>query len=806
MGRVEDRQPPWGRFPKAGSLIDLPLRRATKGSNGGSSMSTESVTRRDTHPAPDVQSTDVVYRLHSLGWKGFQNLCVTITSEVWGQTVQSFFDSNDGGRDGAFHGTWKQKGNECFEGTFTAQCKFTAKADKQLQPSELKSELAKAKRLAARGLADNYFLFTNAHLTGTTDEALRDAFEAIPGIKHFAAYGCERISLIIRESPRLRMLVPRVYGLGDLSQILDERAYAQAQEILSALGDDLAKYVITDAYRQSAAALVKHGFVLLLGEPACGKSTIAAALAVGALDEWGCSTVKVRDADDFVEHSNPHEPKQFFWVDDAFGATQFDWLTAGSWNRALPHMNAAITRGARVLFTSRDYVYRSARQILKESAFPVMMSSQVVIRVDQLTKDEREQILYNHIRLGTQSKEFKSRLKPYLPGIAAHQRFSPEIARRLGNPMFTKKLAVNKGALDNFVEHPLELLCEIIRTIDAGSRSALALVFIRGGVLASPVKMTKDEEHAVALLGGSTFDVRNALNGLNGSLLLPLLQDGSQVWRFKHPTIRDAFAAVTAEDFELRDIYLAGASVEKLFAEISCGDVGVEGIKVIIPSDRYDSLIGRMKTLDTRKIVNKWALHGFLSRRCDREFLERYLTAHPEFLQGLQAGYYLYAVSDMSVLIRLREFGLLPEEKRCEVVMQIRELAVGTPDSGFLLPSMRGFFREDEIAEILDDVRTILLPKLDKTISEWRAKYKAAEEPESHFDALTSALDGYRDEMGEDANAVAAIDAALAEIKRVVEELRSEMPQEPDSDDFSGGGSGGSRDEGSRSVFDDVDQ
>ncbi len=38
------------------------------------------------------------------------------------------------------------------------------------------------------------------------------------------------------------MLVPRVYGLGDLSQILDERAYSQAREILSALGDDLGKF------------------------------------------------------------------------------------------------------------------------------------------------------------------------------------------------------------------------------------------------------------------------------------------------------------------------------------------------------------------------------------------------------------------------------------------------------------------------------------------------------------------------------------------------------------------------------------
>jgi len=194
---------------------------------------------------PTAQAAEVTYELHTLGWKAFQNLCLAIVGETWGQTVLSFFDSRDGGRDGAFRGTWKSRTGEVFEGSFTVQCKFTSKQDKHIQASELKEELAKAKRLASHGLADNYFLLANARLSGSTEEELRLAFESIPGVKRFAAYGGERISQIIRESSRLRMLVPRVYGLGDLSQILDQRAYDQARELLSALGDDLAKFVIT---------------------------------------------------------------------------------------------------------------------------------------------------------------------------------------------------------------------------------------------------------------------------------------------------------------------------------------------------------------------------------------------------------------------------------------------------------------------------------------------------------------------------------------------------------------------------------
>jgi len=755
---------------------------------------------------PKVQATEITYELHTLGWKAFQNLCVTITGEVWGQTVQSFFDSRDGGRDGAFHGTWKPKAGESFEGSFTVQCKFTSKADRQIELSDLKEEVAKAKRLARRGLADNYFLLTNARLAGSTEEKIRQAFQTTTGIKRFAAYGGDRISLIIRESPRLRMLVPRVYGLGDLSQILDQRAYDQATEMLSSLGDDLAKFVITEAYQRSARALVEHGFVLLLGEPACGKSTIAAALAVGALDQWGCSTLKIRDADEFVERWNPHEPKQFFWVDDAFGATQFDWSSAAGWNRSFPHVHTAIRRGARVLFTSRDYIYRAARGHLKESALPVLGESQVVIEVERVSKEEREQILYNHIRLGSQPRQFKSQVKEFLPDVAANEHFNPEIARRLGNPVFTKRLVISKAGLDDFVAHPVELLREIIRTLDAASRSALALVFMRGGLLPSPVSMTADEERAIELIGGSLSDVRSALNALKGGfLLLQTLQGGTCAWRFKHPTVRDAFAALVAEDRELMDIYLAGTPIEKLVGEVSCGDVGIEGVKVIVPPDRYESLTTRIESFDTAKHKNKRNLHHFLAHRCDREFLAQYIKRYPQFIPTLSVGSDLTVASDVAVIVRLHEHNLLPESKRIAVATAIHELAVQTPDSGFLQEGIRELLKPDELAAILDDVRTKLLPNLDDVIWNWRFNYDGDDDPESYFHALGDALKDYRDALAEYPEAVAQVDSALVRIEEVVEELCAEQPQEADSDDYYGGGSTKGGHDDSRSVFDDVD-
>ena len=751
-----------------------------------------------------AQATEVNYDLHSLGWKAFQNLCSTIVSEIWGQAVQTFFDSHDGGRDGAFSGHWTDEKGEMHTGTFTVQCKHTTKSHSLIKLSELKDELEKAKRLARRGLAENYFIFSNSKLTGLNDEIRRHEFEKIPEVRKCTVIGGERISQIIRESKRLRMLVPRVYGLGDLSQILDERAYDQAREILSSLGNDLNKFIITDAYRQSAEALVEHGFVLLLGEPMCGKSTIAAALSMGALDEWGCSTIKVRDADDFVTHFNPKE-KQLFWVDDAFGPTQIDWESAINWSKTFPHVNAAIKKGAKVIFTSRDYVYKSAKQYLKESALPVMKESQVVIHVEDLSKDEREQILYNHIRLGNQDKTYKKKIKKFLPEVASHNKFSPEIARRLGDSFFTRNISISEYELNKFVQEPLDMLCEIIHTMDDSSRTALALVFIRGGTIPSPLNATIEEERAIARMGGTIGSAIKGLEFLDGSILINSLKEGCRSWHFKHPTIRDAFASIVASSPDLMDIYLTGAPLEKLFSEISCGDVGLKGVSVIVPPSQYHIVIEKIRDLDTSKWFNKSSLCRFLSYRCDKRFLSQFLNEVPDFVSRLRPGSYLYANSDVDILSRLHELGILPESARIDAVAQIKSLAIRTPDSGFLRDNVKSLLSEFELTEILQAIKSDLLPDLEEIVNDWKNDYDGEDEPDTYFDELISAINDYKHEFEECKESQQLIQHALDQAYEAIGDLRSEYRPRDADNAWRNYDISSTNNAGSRSVFDDVD-
>jgi len=172
------------------------------------------------------------FELHTLGWRAFQDLCGAIMRTVWGQSAQVFADSNDAGRDGAFYGIWREPPgstgpDDVIEGPFVLQCKHTKRADTTLSASALEDEFSKIPDLAQRGLCRSYVLMTNARITGNAEirGRLRDA-----GVEHPMVLTGQWVCDVIARNRELRMFVPRVYGLGDLSQILDERAYAQASE------------------------------------------------------------------------------------------------------------------------------------------------------------------------------------------------------------------------------------------------------------------------------------------------------------------------------------------------------------------------------------------------------------------------------------------------------------------------------------------------------------------------------------------------------------------------------------------------
>lgn len=709
-----------------------------------------------------------MYDLHTLGWHSFQQLCLTIAREVLGQTVESFLDGNDGGRDGAFSGSWRPSGKENLTGRFVIQCKFTNRPGYVLHLSDLADEVEKAKRLVAAGRCDCYVLLTNAGVTGVRVEEVEALFSTV-GVKQVVVHGSTWLTQQIREHKRLRMLVPRVYGLGDLSQILDERAYVQARAIVESMREDLAKVVVTEAYERAAVALDRHGFVLLIGEPAAGKTTIASMLSMAALDQWNASLLKLDEPAEVAKRWNPDEPSQFFWLDDAFGVTQYEEFLVHGWNRILPQLKPMLRRGAKVVMTSRDYIYNRARRDLKESAFPLLKESQVVIDVHALSAQERRQILYNHLKLGKQPQGFLTAIRPFLEAVADHPRFIPETARRLADPLFTKDLFIDPYYLGQFVDRREQLLHDVLQGLDANSKAALALIYMRNDRLASPIELQAAEVDALKRLGSDLGGCISGLETLEGSLVVLTGASGEAVWRFKHPTIGDAYAAHLVQSPELLGIYLQGSNPERLLEQVSCGDVGIEKA-VVVPTALFPIMLRKLDQLgDSKAHKDSWMSGfearrrrvGFLSNRCSKAFLTIYLENHPNLLAAVSSpGLMLSVVPEVRLAARLCALGLLPEANRLEFVRTVSEYATEGRDTDALdNAAIRSVFTDAEHAALVAQVKVQLLPKLRNVRIDYQSDWNSDQSREDHMWSFVSSLDNLRRCYEREPAALAIIEA-----------------------------------------------
>jgi len=752
-----------------------------------------------------------MYDLHRLGWNSFQQLCLTIAREVLGQTVQSFLDSNDAGRDGAFAGSWTRSPGQHFSGNFVIQCKFSSKAGSLLTKSGIAEEIPKVRKLVSNGLCDVYILMTNAGMSAKQEAQIKAALSGA-GVRNVLICGSTWIEDQIRESTRLRMLVPRVYGLGDLSQILDQRAYAQASAVLESLRDDLAKVVITESYRKAVNALDEHGFVLLIGEPAAGKTTIASMLAMAAADKWKSSVLKLADPAKVVERWNVDEPSQFFWIDDAFGVTQYESPLVHGWNHSLVQVKTMLRRGARIVMTSRDYIYKRARQDLKESAFPLLSESQVVIDVHDLSDLEKQQILYNHVKLGKQTAEFRATLQPHLEYMAAHPRFIPETARRISDPLFTNDLYMSKYHLGEFVEKREQLLLEVIQSLDASSKAALGLIYMRKDHLESPIMLQGSEPNAIERLGSTLGQCIQALDALNGSLVTHMHVDDQPVWRFKHPTIGDAYAATLAFSPDLLGIFLSGSSTENLLSQVTCGNVGVEKA-VIVPKSLFPTMIQRLRDFSASNQYKvgsmsswgaRWTLYRFLANRCSKDFLAAYLEQSPDVLQRVaKPGLNLSAVSEVDLAVRLHEFGLLPEEDRKAFVETVSTYAVDGEDLYALDdPGVRSVFQDSEFDELEEAVRTDLLPKLADVRWNAQSSYSSSGSPDEHMQGILESFGILKKRFGEDEQLVKLIDREIDLVNEWISE--TEPPEPKVGPRVLGAVEHSEEKHGTRSIFDDI--
>ncbi len=695
---------------------------------------------------PQAQGPLIDLALHTLGWKAFQDLCAQVCEEVLKRPVAIYREAQDGGQDAVF----LFKKSKKVTGTGTLQCKFTSDPKRRLKLSDLTGEKDSVKDLVTKGEAGTYYFITNMGIDAPIAADIRKELSSL-GVSNPEVFGREWISQKIRESSRLRALVPRVYGLGDLSTILDERRAEQTRALLGHLIPALSVYVPTTAHRQAVRVLKEHGIVLLLGAPATGKSMLAAILATSALDDGNHRCYQVDSPQELLKQWNPNESGGFYWIDDAFGPNQLREDYVDHWIAMMSKVKTAVSGGNRFVLTSRSHIWNAARRKLATRNHPLLANHTAVVDVGSLGPEERSQILYNHIKAGNHPRKWKTKIKPFLEMLSANTNLLPEIARRLGDRSYTGGITSFPDDLKRFVSEPMEFLKETLEELNDAQRAALTLVFLYRSRLSINISESEHSPIVCDKYCVSQIEIGNALEQLDGTFLVKKLDADCEIWSFRHPTISDALSSLLGSRPDLTDLYLRGANVEVIISDAVCVGCGPIRDAIVISDSSRDLLVSRLLEVEDSFQLNKM-LFGFLNDRASEAVFIEVLKQNKSILLRKTVRSWT-SKYDERIKLHSRAYNLriLPESIRMETAGYLENAILENLDSGiFDDDNVLSLIPPSRLVPIIAKINAEIKNTLTDRIEEIEENADLDIEPEDNFDDIKRFLNDMEILLSED--------------------------------------------------------
>ena len=411
---------------------------------------------------------------------------------------------------------------------------------------------------------------------------------------------------------------------------------------------------------------------------------LAAILATTAIDCENHQCLKCDGPLELTSRWNPHEKNRLYWVDDAFGPNQLRTDYVDCWINAMPKLKAAIELGNRFILTSRTHIWHGAKPKLGTRNLPMLEDNRAIVDLGSLSPEEREQIIYNHLKAGNQPAAWKRRIKPHLPSLAENPRLLPEIARRLGDRTFTSALMSFPDDLIEFVAEPAEFLIQTIRELDDPHQAAMTLVFLRQGRFPS-YDLSSDSTNLVAdKFGVTARAIAEALPQLEGSFLSVRNENSQVFWGFVHPTFTDAISSILSFRPDLVELYVRGAKVETLLAEAVCEGAASIRDAIVIPNSASEHLINRLIGAPDAPEPNR-ALFEYLASRASDAVVIGVLDADPDMIRREARCYWrIHHDPRLRFLARAHRLQRLPEDVRSEAAYELEKSALQDLDASFL--------------------------------------------------------------------------------------------------------------------------
>jgi broad-specificity NMP kinase len=391
------------------------------------------------------------YDFSKLNDREFEALSASVIGKILNKKIETFKAGRDGGVDGRFWIGDKKEG--------IIQCKHYIETPYNTLISKLKSEeIEKVKRLNP----EKYIFITSKKLSRLNKQEIKKIFhpfierdDDILGKEDLNDFLSKRENQdIVEQNFKLWITSTSVLDI-----IYNNAIKGRSESTIRDIEENTHKYAITENHKKGLNILKEKNVVIMTGEPGIGKTTLADNLALFYIAK-GYEFCDIEESISEAESIFREKEKRkiLFYCDDFLGSNVYDAIS----NKKDSHIVKFINRVCRdnskkFILTSRTNILNKAYSISHKFQNGRIRDNEFLLSVDDLSKIDKAQILYNHIYHSNLNKKYLDIIyqdKNYNK-IIKHRNFNPRIIEfitdniRIGNVLPTNYWEYIKKSLDN---------------------------------------------------------------------------------------------------------------------------------------------------------------------------------------------------------------------------------------------------------------------------------------------------------------------------------------------------------------------
>jgi hypothetical protein len=481
------------------------------------------------------------YSFDTLSANEFEILVRDLLQEELGIRLESFKSGRDQGIDLRYA---PSKDN-----SLIVQCKhYVDSGTKKLLYDLEKSESPKVKKLSPK----RYIVATSAGLNPSDKEKILQMFPEYLSTKDI--YGQDDLNNLLSRYPKVESNHYKLWlsSVHVLETLLKSAVINRTRLDLKRIHNKLKFYVQNVSFTKAKEILDKQHYCIIAGIPGIGKTTLAEALFVDHISQ-GYEPVRIYGSINEGFEMFKEGVKQVFYFDDFLGTTAFDEnsLERNEDKQLLDFLHSVHSNSGekKLILTSRDYILQQAKQSFESIRYADIKPYLCIINLQNYTRWNKAQILYNHLYFSELSKHRIAELlneRRYLR-IIDHPYYSPRVIewmtqmrrwseseddfaetflKALDNP-----IDIWKHAFDRDISLAAKYILWVMASLpDRVKIDDLELVFGQ-----FQQYMAEHNRHSI-----DAMDFHDGLEEIEGTFIaIELLTEQVRIIRFHNPSIRD---------------------------------------------------------------------------------------------------------------------------------------------------------------------------------------------------------------------------------------------------------------------------